>query len=810
MRLLNNISVFHAHVGVPHQHGSILKSLRISGLLAIAALLTGCNATKFLKEGETFYKGADIRIEPQGDIPGQARVKSSLQTFIIPKPNSKFLGMRTSVWFYYKFETTKKKGLKHTIQSTFGSPPVLLKNATPDKTSKLLQAQLNNDGYFKSTVRSAVETKKKESTVIYTVILQPPFRLRNINYLAFDSTSDVGKGIKVEKLLKKEQRYKLERLEAEQLRIEEVAKNNGLYYFDNRYLLFDADSTVGKRHIDLDLVLERGTLDKSTRKYYVREINVFPSYTLSNDSLKSTGDTVRVNGYNYIDNQHNFRPEIVTSVINLKPDSVYRKINHEYAQIHLMGLQTFKYVNIKFTPSKRDSTALIANVYMTPFLKKSVRVQLEGVSKSNNFVGPGVELTFTNRNIFRGAEQFQIKLHSAYEVQLGNRQANKPLNSFEVGAQAILSVPRFIAPFNIRYGSAKYLPSTQFKIGYDYQERVSYFNLKSFNVSYGYVWRETSLKTHELYPADVTYVQSGDHSKAFDSLLNANPVLKNSFQNQFILGSRYSFTLNTQFTEDVEEKYKLKARKKSNFYFKGTADISGNVLNALQRISASGEKGDSLTIFGSPYSQYVRGDIDFRYYLLTGSGRSQNKIATRLIVGMGNAFGNSTNMPYIKQFSIGGSNSIRAFPARSIGPGTYNVRTQTGNNYFIDQRGDIKLESNVEYRFGIINSFKGAVFVDAGNIWLWNLEEGDKRVGGKFDKNKFLTEIAVGTGFGIRYDFSYFVLRFDLAWPLRKTVPIEAMPGTNKFDWVINKIDFGSADWRSQNLILNVAIGYPF
>ncbi len=179
-----------------------------------------------------------------------------------------------------------------------------------------------------------------------------------------------------------------------------------------------------------------------------------------------------------------------------------------------------------------------------------------------------------------------------------------------------------------------------------------------------------------------------------------------------------------------------------------------------------------------------------------------------MIVGVGNAFGNSTNMPYIKQFSIGGSNSIRAFPARSLGPGTYNIKATAGNNYFIDQRGDIKLESNIEYRFGIINALKGGVFVDAGNIWLWNLDPSDKRIGGKFDKNKFLTEIAVGTGFGIRYDFSYFVLRFDLAWPLRKTVPVDTL--TNKFDWVINKIDFGNADWRSQNLILNVAIGYPF
>ncbi len=771
---------------------------------SILFFLGSCSATKFLKKGESFYTGAEIKIKPHGDIDGQGRIKDNLQTLITPTANSKIAWFRTSVWFYYIAGTPKSKhGLRNFIQTKLGSLPVLLKDATPVKTAEMLQAQLNNDGYFRSTVSSAIETRKKESKVIYTVILQPPYRLQNINYLPFDSTSVIGKDIKTEQLVRKGQRYSLERLQAEQQRIEQVVKNHGMFHFDNRYLLFEADSTVGKNNIDVDLLYEKGMPDKITRRYNIKQINVFPNYTLGNDTLKTTADTLRINGYNYIDNQHNFRPEIVTGVINIKKDSMYRKIDHEYSLIHLMGLQTFKYVNIKFTDSKKDSSALIANIYMTPLLKKSVRVQVQGVSKSNNFVGPGIQVTFTDRNFFRGAELFQIKLHSAYEVQI-SRQQSTPLNSFEVGAEASLSVPRFITPFHIRFGSAKYLPATQFKIVYDFQERLQYYSLRTLNVAYGYVWRETTLKTHELFPVDISFIKAGYKSVAFDSILNDNPVLKNSFQDQFILGSRYSFTYNTQFTEDVEEKYKLKERKKSNFYFRGTVDVSGNALHALQSIGRGGE-GSTYQFLGSPYSQYVRGDIDFRYFLITGSGRNQNKIATRLIVGAGNAFGNSTNMPYIKQFSVGGANSIRAFPARSIGPGTYNIRTDpkvSQSRYFVDQRGDLKLEANVEYRFGIINSLKGAVFVDAGNIWLWNYDP--SRICSQFDKTRFLTEIAVGTGFGLRYDFSYFVLRFDLGVPLRKPW----LPENER--WVLNKIDFGSSDWRSKNLILNVAIGYPF
>jgi outer membrane protein assembly factor BamA len=214
-----------------------------------------------------------------------------------------------------------------------------------------------------------------------------------------------------------------------------------------------------------------------------------------------------------------------------------------------------------------------------------------------------------------------------------------------------------------------------------------------------------------------------------------------------------------------------------------------------------------LEIFNLPYSQYVKGDIDFRYYWQFDL---HNKLAARLIMGVGYAYGNSTTLPYIKQFSIGGSNSIRAFPARSVGPGTYNVRTDPNvTTQFIDQRGDIKLEGNIEYRFDIVKILKGALFLDAGNIWLMKADPineengGVDRSGGVFHKNTFLNELAVGSGMGLRFDFSFFVLRLDVAFPLRKPYLIDD-------PWVVDDIDFGSKTWRKDNLVFNIAIGYPF
>jgi outer membrane translocation and assembly module TamA len=317
------------------------------------------------------------------------------------------------------------------------------------------------------------------------------------------------------------------------------------------------------------------------------------------------------------------------------------------------------------------------------------------------------------------------------------------------------------------------------------------------------LWRESEAKSHELFPVDVNYVRTDNTSKGFDELLDRNAFLSNSFQNQFIVGSRYSYTLNTQMRDDQLLEYEERKYKTHSFYFNGSVQVAGNTISGLQK-AFNRESGE---IVGSPYSQFVRADIDFRYYL---QFNLRSKLASRIVVGTGYAYGNSTTMPYIKQFSIGGSNSIRAFPARSIGPGTFNIREQLdappGDEIpvpvFIDQRADIKLESNVEYRFDIIKSFKGAVFVDAGNIWLWKTDT--SRVGGAFDSKTFLKELAVGTGFGLRLDFSFFVLRLDLAFPIRKPY----LPESER--WVFDRINLRSSDWRKENLIFNIAIGYPF
>jgi outer membrane protein insertion porin family len=786
--------------------------------LMMAALLLSCSCTgsKYLKEGQTFYDGADIVFhQQQGKVGRKGTLRKELETYVTPKPNTKFLGMRPGVWIYNATGTPKKKkGFRSFLKRKFGQEPVLLEDVTPERTAKILGGYLNNEGYFKSDAASSVETKGNKSTVIYDVRLYRPYRIREIQYpQGRDSAySAILNSLHKASLLKEKQRYQLDMLQAEQSRIEAVVENFGFYFFDDKYLIFEADSTEGDHQVDLRLRLEPGIPKKARKIYRLGAVSIFPNYSLSRDTTNLKRDTLRIDSINYIDDAKMFRPGVITRVVNLKDGEIYTRDAQETTLSHLMGLGTFKFVNIKFSEVP-DTALLETNIFLTPLKKKSIRIEMQAVSKSNNFVGPGLAFTFRNRNFLRGAELFQLKLHSAYEVQI-NRNIKQPLNSLELGMESSLTVPRFISPIPIDYSSKRYLPKTQFRLGFNLQNRVGYFRLNSFNVAYGYSWKESLARVHELFPIDMNFVKTDKKSVEFQDRLINNRVIANSFEDQFIFGSRYSFTLNTQLTEDQIEKVQTHHVARHNFYFNGNIDIAGNLLNTLQRTFRRQERDSVYQILGSPYSQFIKTDVDFRHYFQFDK---HNKLVSRVVLGIGKALGNSVTMPYIRQFSIGGSNSIRAFPARSIGPGSYNIREDSaafGNGLFIDQRGDIKIEGNIEYRFDIIKSFKGALFVDAGNIWLLKddeetvaTDEGavlDSRAGGKFKKDQFMKEFAVGTGIGFRFDFSFFVLRLDIAMPLRKPY----LPDGQR--WVVKDIDFGSAVWRKDNLIFNIAIGYPF
>jgi outer membrane protein insertion porin family len=783
--------------------------------VVVVLLLSSCTATKFIPKDEILYTGAEIKIKPIGKIQAKKRVKELMDQNISPKPNTSIFGMRPGLWFYYKAgPLEKRKGLRAFIKNKLGQVPIYMSDVDPEKTRKLLKGHLINYGFFQTEVSQEKIIKGKTGKIKYTATVHRAYRLRNITYPKDSGLFHNIDSIKRNSFLKKGQRYHLERLQAEQERIEQELENYGYYFFDNKHLIFEADSTVGDKQVDLLLTLEKGVPEKAKRIYHLGDVTIYPDYTLSQDTLFRKTEAKTINGYRYIDRLNYYKPSIITQVINLKPGNIYRRVDREYTVSHLMSLGSFKFVDVQFHESPKDSSRLDASIYLTPYLEKSIRADLQATSKSNNFVGPGINIKFSNRNLFRGSERFDLTVTSGYEVQY-SRKVNQPLNAFELGFESGISVPRFVTPFEIYYPTRKYLPTTDIKAGFRLQQRIGFFRLNSFNLAYGYTWRENTLKTHELYPIDINYMKLGHTSETFNDLIASNRFLARSLENQFIMGARYSYTLNTQVNKQRVQKFREQKFERSNFYFNGRIESAGNLVHLLR----GGQFDNDLDnpekkIFGSAYSQFLRAEADFRYYL---SLSKTNTIANRIIVGTGYAFGNSVTMPYIRQFAAGGSNSVRAFPARSLGPGTYYVRSDPNNEnkiLFIDQRGDVKIEGSTEFRFNITKKLvKGAVFMDAGNIWLWRPNtalSGDSTndqvpaANGKFPGAKFVNELAVGTGFGTRFDFNFFVLRLDLAFPVRKPW----LPDGQR--WVWNQIDLGSSQWRKENLILNIAIGYPF
>ncbi len=759
--------------------------------LLVAILLASCSGSRYLAEGERYYNGADINFKEGSTIDRKSEMNDQItDNILIPKPNGRFLGNRPGVWFYHLAgEPKREKGFRYWLKYKLGNKPVLIKDIKPVVISNRIKGFLVNKGFFNATVESELNLGRNSGKVTYKINPGKPYMINKIGYSETDSTfQSIIKSIQNESILSVGQRYDLGNLQKEQQRIEDYLENEGFYYFDDNYLIYEADSTVGGNKINLALKVSENTPDKAKQMYSFNNVYIYPDYTISKDTLRAKSDTLQYENFYLINDKRYIRPDILTNLINIRKGEKYSQIAEKYTLEHLINLGTYKFANIKFKDS--GDNMLDALIYLTPLTKKSLRFDVQAISQSNNFIGPTTSITYRNRNAMAGAELWEVKLNGSYEVQVGG-QNKPPLTAVEAGLQTSLTLPRLITPFNINYYNSRYIPNTKVNFGIRMQERLNSFRLNSFETSFGYSWRETITKRHEYYPVSISYVLLSNQSEAFQERLNTDTNLAKSLENQFIIGSTYDYVFNTKSAEDASS-------RRHHFYLNGHVDISGNLLQLAQSTVGSSKNEDGeYRIFSSAYSQYAKASADFRYFFKI---KNKQEIASRLLVGAAKAYGNSSQVPFIKQFSSGGSNSLRAFRARSVGPGSYSNDSIAQESFF-DQTGDIKLEASLEYRAPIYGVVNGGLFVDAGNVWLTN---DDEKPGGKFESNRFLSEIAVGVGAGLRFDFSFFVLRFDLAFPLRKVDrPTEER-------WVTDEIDFTSSDWRKNNLILNIAIGYSF
>ena len=750
-------------------------------------LLSSCSGTRQLPKDEKLYTGAVIKLESIEKV-NKGAIKNSVEEVIKPNPNKSYFGLRPKLWIYQlagvepfnKFENLLRKN---------GEEPVLITDVKPGVTTSLIDARLFNMGIFNAYTQSEIVEKKHTAKVVYTSYVHKPYAIKNLIYaIADDSISRIILADKENTIIKSGENYNLETLVNERLRIDKLLKNNGYYYFNPDYLLFKADSSIVDHSVSFKLTLKDSIPIEAKTVYYIKNVYINQDYSLRRQRTDSINDTTMVQNTVFQGKRvdMNIRPGVILRSVYLKKKERYTRLNHSITLNRLMSMGNFKFVQVKFTDSDTVPGFLDATILMTPMTKYTFRAEMDIVTKSNNYTGPRMNFSILNRNTFKGAELLNMNMAGSFETQLSG--ANKNLYSYSWNPRAEITFPRFLVPFRLKQTNSIYIPKTSFLVSYNYLKRGNYFDMSTFQFKYGLKWKENILTEHELSPVNISYSSIGNESEAFTKLLNSNTFLKKSYEEQFIAGGSYSFTYNEQ----------LIAGKKWQNYIHTTAETAGNTFSLFKIIG--GEKPNSTNpskIAGAIYSQFAKLSVDARSFY---TFEDNNKIVLRIFAGAARSFGNSASLPYSKQFFSGGPNSIRAFQINSLGPGTY--IQQVGNIGFLQTGGDIKIETNAEYRFGIYSFIKGALFVDAGNVWLQ--KSNPSGIGTPFSFSTFMNELAVGAGVGLRIDVSFFVLRFDLALPLRK-------PGlADNSRWVINQIEPGSSVWRKENLILNVAIGYPF
>lgn len=761
---------------------------KIIGVGCLAVFFFSCSNTRYLQEGEKLYTGAKVEIRDNADISSTEKkdIQEELDALLRPVPNSSFLGMRIKLYIYNKTQTTKTKGLKHWLNTKFGEPPVLVNSVNLNNNSEILKNRLENESYFQAQVSGDLDTTAKKGKAVYEVVGGPAYRIKSVSFPDVkDSLTSAIKKQSRRSLLRKGNKYNLNVIKNERIRIDSRLKNRGFYYFSPESILVKVDSTVGTHEVDMMVTVKNEVAEKARKIYTIDSIYVYPNYSLR-DTGRHMSSAEYYGWYSVVDPSKSIKPYAFLNTVQLRPGEIYSRRKHNNSLNRFVNLGPYKFVKNKFVDINDDSAKLDVYYYLTPYKTKSLQLELQGRTTSANFMGTQVNLNWRNRNAFKGAESLTIGLFGSTDLQMGG--SSKGNNVYQAGIKSTLSWPRFISPFNFKSDNA-YIPHTNLSVGYSLNQRVNLYTLNSFTGSFGYQWRENAKRSHELNLLNITYVNPVNVAPGYaDSVAHSqNPTLAHVIDKQFTFGPSYGYTVTNT----------AQTFRRNTYFYNGKVDLSATLYGLAT--GANAKAGKVKELFGQQFNQYIKIENEFRYYHRVSR---KSKVAARIFAGVGIPYGNSTILPYSKQFFIGGSNSLRGFRARSLGPGTYNVADAYANSeFFPDQSGDIKLEANLEFRPHLFSIVEGALFMDVGNIWLFNSNEGQP---GAVFNHQFLNQLAADVGVGLRFDLTVLILRLDLGMPVRK-------PWLPKGDrWVFDEIDFGDSRWRRDNLIFNIAIGYPF
>jgi outer membrane protein insertion porin family len=836
---------------------SIYAYTKVSFILLIL-ILQACSATKHvLDEEQTLLVGNNIILNTtKKEFADKAEIQSQLAKQVIysQQPNKKFLSMfrlklglyamsykktknilekdstllnNNPEEFYKKYPKLRRKKNKNAayLEDFSGEPPVIFDSLALKASEQKMTNYLFYKGYFDNQVHSTYSTKKKKTTAIYTVDTKVEYRYRNIYFIAEDSILDkiVSKNIK-ESYLKSSDIFDIDNIKNERERIANIIQNEGYFTFSPDFIILKVDSTMGNHQIDAYLTIKNDIDSSLHKKYVYLDVNLNINYDNKISSKKvnlteRTKDTICNVNYNVAKNS--IIPRILSKSLRLKPNDVYTVREQLATRSNLYGLGVFKYVNIKHEPFSfsPEEMGLITTIECVPSKRHSFSNQLELNTNAQSTLGFSVSASYINKNVFNTAAKLYVSVRSGLDFQIQKRFEDSlrlsAINNVNVSAEAKITLARIAPSFKKKTCDSyeKYKPKTNMALNYNFQKRILLYSLHAININYGYEWYNDKFR-HTLSPLSFTYVRPNNITAEFQSRLDTNTILRRSFDNQFILGQDYSFFYTNQNINI--------GKYKNHFSFRTNLSLAGNIIYGFSSISKNKEK--PYTLSKIPYAQFIKMELEPKYFF---NFKKKQSLGLRMFVGIGIPYGNSSFngsaiMPYIRQFSAGGPNSLRAWLFRQVGPGSTPNRFSSLST--LDQTGDIKLEWNAEYRFNIYKLFKGAIFTDAGNIWLY--KKNAESPGAEFNFKRFGKEIAWDAGLGIRLDLSFFIIRFDVALPIydpgydQITDGIKWLPDIikqRKEIYNYYKIDNPdtSKKYMRKNVYgrlvgLNIAIGYPF
>jgi hypothetical protein len=801
--LFNIIDIFVNHLaGQDLRFLSQDKNIKITGLsssaLVILLFLSACNPTKYVPEGETLLEDYQININRE------AIKKSDIMPYIRQKPNKKIFGARFHLGLY-NLSNLEKEKWPHAWLRNIGEEPAIFDPYVAVKSKDQLKSYLSSKGYFDGLVKDSLETVNRKTRVHYDLLLKPPYTVRNIIYeiadtnfrriVFFDTLSC---------MIVRGNPYDVDLLKSEQNRLERFVRDIGYYNFSGDNISFRVDSMVGNRQVDIYYlvdnylsVLPDGTPARVPHlQYRLRNIYIYPDYIprdvlAGGEEYQKNLDTVSYNGIFFITNAEKptIKYDLLTQALYIKPGSTFNLSNTERSQIHLMSLKTYRLVNIRYNEADMQTVnpgeygRLDCIIQLTPMSRQSFSVELEGTNSGGN-LGGALNFIYQNKNLFRGAEQFNMKLKGAYETfPTSDRGVS---STRELGIETSLRFPKFLVPFlESENFIRKYNPSTSVQAAYNYQELPVYTRTVA-NAAFGYNWSGNTYTTHIFSPLQLNMVKIPVmDSIYYEEFIAQSTYLINSYQDVLIAGGSYSYIFSTQ-----------KMKKSSRHWFaRVNFEAAGNFLRFVMDLSGKEPVTDSThsyyNVFNQPFAQYVKADVDLRFNRIINDVSS---VVYRGFIGVGVPYRNSIAMPFEKQYFEGGANGIRGWQVRSLGPGSY-IPPEAK---YINQTGDIKIEANIEYRFKLFWSLEGAVFVDAGNIWA--IKEDPERPGAQFEFGKFHKDIAVGSGFGMRFDLKFVLFRIDMGVQLRDPKYADSRP------WLFGRRDVTFQD----DAAVVIGIGYPF